>query len=195
MNNHGFLKRVQLIVSYDAMIIGKVIEGWQPYFVNFMFEQIPGRKSTKLKIMEDEVVRVYSTLVTHVVRKPHAPSWNAYTPLFIGCPDAPVAKREKDLVRNVTVNDGWHFNGCLLLPPEMRCRLKGHLDDHFRENQNFYYKEGYPLDRVHVTRMSSATIADYTLKHFKRGNVVSDDILLLPRSSSEFTRSREPYSR
>lgn len=182
----SYLQRLQLVVSYDSMIIGRVMEGWQPYFVNFMFNQIPGRKRTKIKVMTDEVMRVYSTLVTHVVRKPQSPSHLQKLPLFIGCPDAPVAKGEKELVRNVIVNDGWHFNGCLLLPPVEKCRLKGHLNIHFMRNQQFYYQDGYPLDRIHATAMDRYSIADYTLKHFKRGNVSNDDILILPRARSEF---------
>src|ERR1700688_5280105 len=116
-----------------------------------MFNKIPGKHSTKKQIMADEVYRVYETLITNVVRKPKSPSWKQYCPFFIGSPDLPVAKSDKELVRNLNVNGGLHFNGCLLLPPKGRRRLRGHLDDHFRNNQERYYRDEYPLDRLHAT--------------------------------------------
>src|ERR1700685_522208 len=106
-----YYQRKQLIAAYDEMIQQRIDKGWQPYFLNFMFNRIPGKPVTKKHIMEGEVERVHSTLVTFVVRKPHSPSWIQYVPIFVGCPDLPVAKWEKELVRNVVVNDGWHYNG------------------------------------------------------------------------------------
>ena len=180
--------RLSFIHGCDQMVHERISQHWQPYFVNFMFNHIPGKHSTKKKIMADAVFRVYETLITNVVRKPKSPSWKQYCPFFIGCPDLPVAKSEKDLARNLNVNDGLHFNGCLLLPPENKCRLKGHLDDHFRNNQERYYRDGYPLDRLHATSIHEGSMVDYMLKHFKRGNVSYDDILILPRVSSELGR-------
>lgn len=181
------LRRPQTINAYNAMIIDRAMRGWQPYFANFMFDHIPGKKRTKFEIMEGEVERVYATLITHVVRRPNAPSQMEYRPVFVGCPDAPVAKSNKPSIRVHLANDGWHFNGCLLLPPPDKCRMKGHLDEHFRQHKDHYYIPDRPLNCVHVTRMSSPAIADYTFKHYKRGNVASGDILLLPRSRDEIS--------
>jgi len=178
-------ERTAMIVAYDEMIQERIKNDWQPYFVNFMFKRLPGNRSTKKEMMKQGVQGVYTTLVKHVVHHPKSPSWVPYLPSFIGCPDLPVAKWEKELVRNVVVNDGWHFNGCLLLPPEGKCRIKGHLDRHFRNNQDKYYKNEYYLDRIHAKFIEDGTMVDYMLKHFKRGNVFHDDILILPRTSSE----------
>jgi hypothetical protein len=180
--------RLNYILGFEQMIHERIAERWQPYFVNFMFNNIPGKQSKKKLIMTDEVFRVYNSLLTNVIRKPKSPSWREYCPLFVGCPDLPVAKSDKDLVRNLNLNEGLHFNGCLLLPPEEKCRLKGHLDDHFRNHQESYYRDGYPLDRLHATFIHQKTMVDYALKHFKRGNVSHDDILILPRVSSELCR-------
>jgi len=184
-----YYERKNLILAYDEMIQERIENDWQPYFLNFMFKKLPSRRrSTRKEMMKQEVQTVYTTLVKHVVHHPKSPSWVPYLPFFIGCPDLPVAKWEKELVRNLAVNDGWHFNGCLLLPPKGKCRIKGHLDRHFRNNQEKYYKDEYYLDRLHAGVIKEGTMADYMLKHFKRGNVTSDDILILPRVSDEFTR-------
>jgi hypothetical protein len=185
MNDQSRLERLQTIIGYDSMIVDRTIHGWQPYFINFMFNNIPGKKSTKLQVMEDNVVRVYSTLVTHVVRKPNAPLWKAFRPIFIGAPDLPVVKSRKVSAYDRVVNEGWHFNGCLLLPPQEKCRLRVRLDDHFRTNRRLYCTPEHPLGRIHVTPMSFPAIAGYVLKQHSRGNVSSDDILILPRSTSE----------
>jgi hypothetical protein len=188
MNYIPYYERKQLIISYEEMIQQRIDEGWQPYFISFMFDRIPGKPVTKKRIMEAEIERVYSKLINYAVRKTHSPSWKQYNPVFVGCPDLPVAKWEKELVRNVVVNDGWHYNGCLLLPPAEKCRLPGHLDDHFRHHQRRYYRDEYPLDRLHVTKIQEGTMAGYILKHFMRGNVSADDILILPRVGSELRR-------
>jgi hypothetical protein len=186
MNYIPYRERKQFVLAYDEMIQQRIDDGWRPYFISFMFNKLPGKLVTKKGIMEAEVERVYSKLVNYVVRRPHSPSWKQYNPIFVGCPDLPVAKWEKELVRNVTVNDGWHYNGCLLLPPVEKCRLKKPLDHHFRHHQDRYYQDEYPLDRIHAELIKEGTMADYMLKHFKRGNVSADDILILPRVGSEF---------
>jgi hypothetical protein len=181
-----YYERTNLILAYDEMIQERINNDWQAYFLNFMFKKLPRKGSTRKEMMKQAVQGVYTTLVKHVVHHPKSPSWVPYLPSFIGCPDLPVAKWEKELVRNVVVNDGWHFNGCLLLPPKEKCRLKEPLDRHFRNHQDRYYQDEYHLDRIHAKFIEDGTMADYMLKHFKRGNVSADDILILPRVGSEF---------
>jgi hypothetical protein len=190
MDYMPYQKRLDYIQGFDQMVSERTSQNWQPYFLNFMFNRIPGKESTRKTTMTGEVMRVYTTLITNIVRKPHSTSWMSFSPLFFGCPDFPVAKRDKDLVRNVIVNDGLHFNGCLLLPPKRKCRLKEHLDDHFKRNQERYYRDGYPLDRLHATYIEDGTMIDYAFKQLKRSNVSIDDILVLPRANSEFSRGR-----
>jgi hypothetical protein len=177
--------RLQIVSGFDSWAREYVVAGWQPYFLNFMFKNIPGRSATKIRVMADEVSRVYSTLLPNVVRRPTAPAWKQYCPRFIGCPDLPVGKHDKDLVRNLNVNGGLHFNGCLLLPPTEKCRLGTSLRRHFDRFQERYYRDDCPLDRIHVTYIKHDTMIDYALKHFKRGNVSYDDFLILPRTVSE----------
>lgn len=172
------------------MIIRRVAEGWQPYFLNFMFKHVPGKAATKIRVMTAEVTRVYATLLPHVIRKPHAQSWRDFLPMFIGCPDLPVPKTRNISIRAAGVNDGWHFNGVLLIPPPAKCRLKCQVQDHFRKHKECYIRRDHPLHRIHAEPMTQYFIADYVFKHFQRGNVAADDILILPRASSEMPRRR-----
>jgi hypothetical protein len=182
-------QRCEMISGFDRLVHDRISASWQPYFLNFMFARIPGRRSTIAQVMADEVSRVYNTLLTCVVRRPKSPSWKEFCPIFIGCPDLSVAKSEKNLVRNLNVNDGLHFNGCLLLPPPEKCRLGMSLKKHFERYQERYYRDEYHLDRIHVTYIEDGTMIDYAFKHFKRGNVSYDDILILPRSVTELGTS------
>lgn len=185
MDYMPYQQRLQMISGYDSWVSEYVKANWQPYFVTFMFKNISGKSATKIKVMTGEVSRVYATLLPNVVRKPTSPSWKEYCPRFIGCPDLPVAKREKELVRNLNVNGGLHFNGCLLLPPVEKCRLGTSLRKHFERNQEWYYRDDHALDRIHVKYITDGTMIDYGLKHIKRGTVSYDDILILPRAITE----------
>jgi hypothetical protein len=185
MTELTYLQKVAYIISYDAMIVDRVTRGWQPYFLNFMFRIMPRKLPVKKRIMTDEVQRAYSILTTNVVRKPKSPSWNAWLPFFLGCPDLPVAKNKKVSPWEPVINDGWHFNGCLILPPPDRCRIRGQLQLHFNELKKAYCPRDRKLHRIYAEPLATPMVADYTLKQYKRGNVAFDDILILPRSRSE----------
>lgn len=185
-----YQQRIEIIHGYETLVERRIDEGHRAYFISFMFEGIRGTVERRKVVMAAEVTRVFSTLVTRVARKPKLPGAVEFLPTFIGCPDLPVYKREKELLRNVVVNGGLHFNGVLVLPPKRHCRRgsdlhTGGLKRHFDQNQHLYYKDEYPLDRLHATRIRENTMVDYALKAFKSGKNDSDDILILPRAISE----------
>ena len=185
-NNVDFQSTIK---GFEELAGSRIGTGWEPYFLNFMFKKLPDNNSIKFSIMRDEVARIYSILITHVVRRPNSPVWDQYRPVFIGCPDNKVFKREHD-IGDSGINDGWHYNGVILLPPEAHSRFREHLANHFITRQNIYVRPSDRLQRIHVTMIESGTMIDYTLKHFKRGNISADDILLLPRARSEMTKSK-----
>jgi len=168
-------------------------EGRDAYFVNFMFNQLPGSRQTQMEIMTQEVGRVHSILTHHIVRRPKVEKWAHLRPIFIGSHDLPVFKWDRgELHRLDIVNDGVHFNVVALVPPPShpvwpnwsqyrmwgpQSRLKVPLDLHFRERGTFYLNDR--LARVHVTPVNNGTMADYTLKTFKHGRVDWDSILVL----------------
>jgi hypothetical protein len=186
MNEVAFLERVKLINGFNSMIIDRVQAGWQPYFVTFMFRHISGGMSKRTAIMTSEVCRVYSQLLTRIIRNPNAPSYQQLLPYLMASPDLPVPKRGlKASLRDLTINGGLHFHGVLILPPEDRCRLGRHLLAHLHEKESLYCPPDFPLLQIDARSMSTPMLADYVLKQIKRGNVAYDDLLILPRSRSE----------
>jgi hypothetical protein len=189
MNEVSFLERVKLITGFNSMIIDRVLAGWQPYLVTFVFRHISGGAKKRTSIMTSEVCRVYSQLITRIVRNPNAPSYQQFLPYLMASPDLPVPKRgSKASVRELSINGGLHFHGVLVLPPDDRCRLGRHLIAHLHQYKSTYCPPDHPLLCIDVRSMSTPMLADYTLKQIKRGNVDYDDLLILPRSRSEVSR-------
>jgi hypothetical protein len=183
--------RAQIVQGYDQTIWSYVLRGMIPNYVNFMFRPLPGREEVRKEIMTAAVERVHKTLTQHVVRKSERENWTHLRPIFIGCHDRPVWKHEKELGRAYLPNDGLHFNVMALMPPKnplppgmdqhalmpKQSRLRVSLADHIAEKPNLYQKD--PLYRIHVTEITTGTMADYMLKTFKHGYASSDDILIL----------------
>ena len=84
--------------------------GWDPYFINFMFNHIPGDRQAKMDVMIQEVTRVHHIFTRHIVRRPEATAWRHLRPMFMGCHDLPVWKHAKEIGRGSVVNDGLHYN-------------------------------------------------------------------------------------
>ena len=185
--------REQLVEAYSRHISELVDEGRKAFYLNFMFNQLPGSRETQTQIMEQEIERVHSILMHHIVRRPKAKRFAHLRPIFFGCPDLPVFKWNREKVgQSATANDGLHFNVVALVPPRndpilpvefqywLRgplSRLTAPLDQHFRENGRKYLNGR--LARIDVTPISEGTMADYTFKAFKHGRIDEDSILVL----------------
>jgi hypothetical protein len=188
-----FQDREQLVQAYSRLIREKMDEGRDAYFLNFMFNQLPGSRQTWMGIMTQEVERVHSILAHHVVRRPKVEKWAHFRPIFIGSHDLPVFKWDRGKLHRLdVVNDGLHFNVIALMPPpnprifpdwvQYRMwgplsRLKLPLHQHFQEKSRFYVNDR--LARIHATPVTTGTMADYTLKAFKHGRVDPDSMLVL----------------
>ncbi|MDA9467528.1 hypothetical protein [Bradyrhizobium sp. CCBAU 53415] len=186
-------RREDLVEAYSHHITELMDEGRRAYYLNFMFNQLPGSRETQTRIMEQEVERVHSILMHHIVRRPNAERFAHLRPLFFGCPDLPVFKWNRDKVgQSVTANDGLHFNVVALVPPrtdpvlpvEFQYWLRGPLsrltvplDQHFQENGRKYLNRR--LVRIDVTPITEGTMTDYTFKTFKHGRIDEDSILVL----------------
>jgi hypothetical protein len=176
----------ELIIGYTDLINQRVLYGWQPYLMTFMFNQLPGSPSAVIKQMQGEVERVYATLVTRVVRKPRSPRSADRLPVLIGFADLPVAKREKKQLREVTLNDGLHYHGILLMPA--RSRMRTGLAFHFMKYHRLYLRDRSRLDRLHVCPIDTDTgyVMRYALKALENGRLPYDDcVLVLPKSVTE----------
>ena len=105
---------------------------WNGFQVTFMFNHIPGSFKRKCVVMEDEIDRVYRTLVPEVERFPRSPAGSRRFPILIAFPDYPQRWIKSADLLDVTINDGLHFHGILLVNIEFR--LKDRLDMHIKEH-------------------------------------------------------------
>lgn len=182
--NQLYSSRQLTIEGYSAWTKALVANGWEAYFVNFMFRHLPTRLSFFGDPMEDEADRVYRTLITRVARTPREEI--GHLPIFWGCPDFPVWKTKKVSRRDNGVNGGRHYNGLYFIPPASR--LACSLGKHFEEQREKYVRQDRPLQRLHTTPMSYGDMTDYALKAFKNGRISYDNVLVLPRAQSELPR-------
>ena len=105
-----------IIHAYDQML-RENLQGRDAHFLNFMFNHLPGRPGAKIEQMRQEVSRVHDILTRHIVRKPKSDNWEHLRPIFVGCPDYPVAKNHgTECLKEVKINDGLHFNVVALVP-------------------------------------------------------------------------------
>lgn len=195
MNAHRFMnrdERTRVVTAYKDLVRKHVRKGKEAFFINFMFNRLPGKPETQKEMMKREVIRFHELLTRNIVRKKHSDRWKHFKPILIGCPDYPVVKHCKDAFRDVVVNDGLHFNVLELVPPprpdpesdyffirgEKFSRLSTDLKVHVDEHPHWYLTES--LSRVHVTPVvQTDTMVDYTLKAFLNGRISGDDILIL----------------
>jgi hypothetical protein len=134
-------KKTKQFKSVITKAFGKWIEeyidkGWQCYLTTFMFNPLFGSPDGIVRQMSAEVERVYSTLLTRVVRNPRSPKVKGSLPILIGFPDLPVFKHNKGRLQDVVINDGLHYHAMVLLPP--RSRLKESLERHFERFEDIY---------------------------------------------------------
>jgi hypothetical protein len=177
----------QLTQAYANMVSDRVAAGWQPYLLSFMFTEIGGSPRRVEEVMRQEVERVYATMLTRIVRHPRS-SWHAWkAPVFIGSPDWPVPKHDRQDKQDILPNDGQHVHGVQLMPPVSR--LKERLDDHIHDEQPRYVRE--PLFRIDAKRVTHDPdyVTKYALKALTRQRINPDQLIVLPRALSELTRA------
>jgi hypothetical protein len=136
--------------------------------------------------MTDEIERVYSTLITRVVRNPRSPFQSHLSPILIVVPDFPVRKRHKEPLNDPTINDGLHMHGILLMPPNSR--LKQNVVSHFNQHKSLYVKNRLHELDVEPIVSNLPRVVDYAFKSVKKGKVDLDDILIFPKADGELRR-------
>jgi hypothetical protein len=156
---------------------------WEAYFMTFLFRPIAGPATEKIRQMHREIARFYGKLASWIVRRPKSPKCTHLLPRGVFYPDGPCYTGRKQGLREVTINDGLHFHGIVLVPA--RSRLKVPFLQHFRDKKKSYGR-GYML-MIHAepNRDHHRFVADYAGKAVKRGRVSYDDVLVLPRTGKE----------
>lgn len=188
--NQTYQERKRLISAYDDFITEKMENGaGEFYYINFMFNHLPGGRSAKIEQMSKQVTRFHDVLTNHIVRKRTSFIWRTLVPRIFAVPDLPVWKHVKVPIRTFQVNGGLHFNAIAILPRRFRSsrkrkypnlqqsRLRVSLTEHVKTKPQLYLTS--KLYRIDVKPITHDTMTDYTFKTFKNGYVSSDDILIL----------------
>jgi hypothetical protein len=159
---------------------------WNGFQVTFMFNHIPGTFERKCEVMEDEIDRVYRTLVPQVERSPRSAAGSKRLPILIAFPDYPQKKLDRSSPLDVQINDGLHYHGVILVHTESR--LKIGLDIHMREHWKRYIREGDALRWIYIQPIddpTAKTAVGYGFKALEWRIPDSDRIFIRPRAVSE----------
>ena len=119
-----------------------------------MFNELSGPRDTRLKVMFEEVERIYATALTRIVRNPRAKSAVGNLPIWIVFPDFPVPKHAKQTLSTIALNDGMHVHAIALIPPVNRMNIS--LGKHLRSQQGLYLGKNGLVARVHAKKIRRA---------------------------------------
>lgn len=170
----------RIIAGYTALVRERLSTGWSGYLMTFMFNPLRGSTLEKNDQMKGEIEGFHSSLVTRLIRRPR--SHGAHPPILFTAPDWPVLKKAKKTITEVTVNDGLHHHGILLVPPpDRRHRLKVPVDQHIRVLQNYYTRDEQlqTVDARQFPELDVGNVTDYALKGIKTGRLSYDDAMLV----------------
>jgi hypothetical protein len=173
----------RLLQAYGNWVRGHMDRGWHGYFLSFMFSQIPGSDASRLLEMKKHLGWFYGRLAKASVPKASSSEWSEFLPKIVLAPDLPVPKRSKVRLRDVTINDGLHWHGLMVVNP-LAPKLPGPLDLHIRQNLGKYL-----VGRIRTIGATPITytpefITGYGLKALK-SRFSTDEIVIFPRAVSE----------
>jgi hypothetical protein len=176
----------QDIVDAFGTWIKQYFKGDWVYLFTCMFNHLPGAREAQRDQMHQEITAMYRKLVTRVVRKPKASKTLELLPRGVFFLDKPAYKRQRQCLRDLSVNDGLHMHGVVVSPKTSR--LKVGLETHFQEHRRLY--ETHKLYRIDVKPIdhSPVYVTDYAGKALKTRKFTEDDVLILPQSISEIAQ-------
>jgi hypothetical protein len=184
-------RRFKLKSAYSSWIHEILNDGWNDQLwnglqVTFMFNHIAGSFDKKCDAMEDEIDRVYRTLVPQVERFPRSPAGSKRLPILLAFPDYPKRKLDGSSHLDVKINDGLHYHGVVLVHTESR--LKIGLDIHIKEHESRYVRARDALRRIYIQPIdepSAKTAVGYGFKALEWRIPDTDRIFIRPRAVSE----------
>lgn len=198
--------RKQIIDAWGDWIEEHIARGWKATFLTITFNQIKGPPRVVAAQMVDAVEAAYARALTQIVRHPRNVPVTEL-PLWICCPDYPIAKRDRDNIRDIVPNDGRHIHVIAVVPP--RSRLKTSLADHLTEDQRFYAGREKRIWRIHAERIRAVgkvwrddnaekrvsrgakQVGRYAKKSVASGRVSVSEIFVLPRSHAEMQQRKD----
>jgi hypothetical protein len=162
-------------------------EGYEVFYINFMFDQLPGPREAVLHQMRQRIHRgFYSELCRVSAHHPRSPAERHRLAEVMLFPDLPAYKRTGGALLSGNANDGFHYNGAIRIP--QTSRVRGGFPAHVEEKALNYRRHGMIRVDVQPVDRSLERLADYATKTVKRGLADLDDIFVLPLSGAEMRR-------
>jgi hypothetical protein len=173
----------RLLHGYGKCVHDYMDQGWHGYFLTFMFSQIPGSDASRLLEMKKHLGWFYGRLAKASVPKASSMEWAEFLPKMVLAPDLPVPKHSKVQMKDVTINDGLHWHGLMVVNP-FAPKMRGPLDLHIKENRGKYLVGS--IREVDVKPITSTPdyVTGYGLKSLKN-RFSTDEIVIFPRNVSE----------
>jgi hypothetical protein len=178
--------------SLSEIIRDRSNRGWTVTLLTVMTDRVSQNPASIPTLVHDPVQRLYSKLISRVVRRPRSPYVRDRLPVLVGCADLPVFKHWTggSLPRDPNTHGGLHFHGLLAVPSDSR--LKGQtVEEHFAQN-DILYRGGGGIERIDVRPVRHEDIAKvtgYVFKAVRDGRIDLDaGVLVLPRAVSELAR-------
>jgi hypothetical protein len=165
------MRDYRLKLKYDYAAWADVVlkghyEGnlWKGYLFSFMFNHINGPIEHKYAVMENAIERTYATLVRYVVHDARSKSQRRKLPILYAFPDYPTQQGFAFDLKDVTVNNGLHYHGILLIRTDTK--MQTDLKAFFKENKKHFVKVGGPIRRIHIKPINRKPLAtaSYALK-------------------------------
>jgi hypothetical protein len=193
-NNYLTDEEIQtLISSYSVIPMDKYLfHGWILYYMVVLFKEIKRKHEAKKEFMKREAERIVTRMTYRMVRYPESEAgWNL-SPCGFFVVDYPVSKEQKKNVSGLSfgrTNDGMHINSVFAVPPAGKTRLKVLLDQDLRDNRHLY--EANMVTKIHLSLVRSPQpTCEYCLKSLKSRRSTPDDVLLFPKSPTEYGNAR-----
>jgi hypothetical protein len=160
------------------MVHEHVAYGRNGYLLSFMFDQIQGSNCGRMAEMKKHLGWFYGRLAKASVPKASSSEWSEFLPKAVLAPDFPVFKHSKQRLKDVTMNNGLHWHGLVLVHP-LTPKLHGPLDLHIKENLGRYLAGNIrSIDVLSITH-EPEYVTGYGMKGLKRSSFSDDDILIL----------------
>jgi hypothetical protein len=179
--NDSFQTIKGLLGSYGNWIHHHLANGWAGYLLSFKFSQLSGSNALRMHQMKKHLGWFYGRLAKASVPKAGSPKWAPLLPKLIAAPDLPIAKHCKHSTREVTINDGIHWHGLVLVNP---LTPKVHVPLDLANVPKYCVGSIEEIDVGLITHRPR-DVTSYGMKGLKRREFDTDDVLIFPRSISE----------
>jgi hypothetical protein len=166
---------------------------YRGYFLSFMFNHIPGPIEHKYAVMEDEIDRVYATLVRHAVHDGRSKSQRERLPILYAFPDYPGTGSFRFDRDDVSINGGLHYHGIMLIRTDTR--LGTGIKSFMQFSNRHFVNVCKPLRRLWFGDIEKETVermASYALKAMEWRVPDSNRMVIRPLAYSELPERRRP---